>query len=285
MNLANEGWFQKIMKSEGGLNLKEPASVGGKSYAGISQKTYLEWIDKKSQFNDLPVDVEHLAGGALGTKWEKDSPLQIPEEYNVRVDVIVAFYEDYFKMARLDLIPECLKYIHADFFVNSRFNANKILQRIVGFEGKDVDGILGPASRERLSNLLEKFADEIKEDSNFDDHLIMEYHQQKINHYESIKDKNRQLYDNNIRGWLKRSQHILAELEDYFHDDDPTVSAIHDDEEESISLFDDHHIDTDIDNKDDNSQIVSQVTENIVKMLPEIIEDALKSIRSNKYKE
>ena len=236
--LKSKDWFQRIMKSEGGMNWKEPASCGGKSYAGISQKTYEEWRETKCTFVDAPGQVEELAGNALDTNWEKASPLDIPPEFQVRVDVIVAFYKDYFKKAYIELLPECLQYIHADFFVNTMYNSNKILQRMCGFKDEDntVDGVLGPASRQRLKDLCRKLEADIETDSTADDDLIMEFHDRKMDHYESLKGK--PVYDMNIRGWRKRAHHVLGELEDYFYDENPTTSAILDDEEHH-GLFDD----------------------------------------------
>ena len=241
-----------------------------KSYAGITQQAYSEWINKVG-YNGAPKNVEELAGKALGTEWEKKSPLDIPEEYNVNIDVICAFYRDYFKLARLEVVPKCLCYIHADFFVNSKFNANKILQRMVGFEGDDVDGILGSASRDKIVQL---------QGQGNEDDMIMDYHHFKIQHYESIKEDNPELYNKNIKGWRKRANHILAQLEDYFHDEEPTVSAIVTDDD--ISLFDDPEevIEKGIGESSPPVNIESQITENVVKqiseILPEMIEEALK---------
>lgn len=236
--LQSQNWFQRIMKSEGGVNDREAASVGGKSCAGIGKDPYDDWLKKKCQIADAPTEVKDLLGTAIGTKWEKASPLEIPKEFGVRVDVIVAFYKDYLYMARLECLPDCLQYMHADFFVNAKFNANRILQRMVGFKDKDgdVDGILGPASRERLKQMKE--AVESSDDPTADDDLIIAYHEQKLAHYESIKETAPDFYEENIRGWRKRAQHVLSELEDYFHDEEPTTSAIHEDDVH-ISLFDD----------------------------------------------
>lgn len=271
-NLEEKEWFQRIMKSEGGLNRKEPASVGGISYAGISQKAYTEWIDSGIDMN-VPINVEDLAGEVIGTQFEKDSPLEIHERHKVRVDVIVAFYQDYFKLARLEVIPECLVYMHADAFVNMKFNANRIMQKIIGFTKKeDLDGILGPASRARITELAENI------DSTNNDDLIMEYHDRKLEHYESIKESNPTLYESNIKGWVRRSNHVLAELESYFHDEEPTTSAIHEDDD--INLFVDPET-VEVDESRPPVNVEEVITENVVReitqLLPEMIETALKN--------
>ena len=273
-NLEEQDWFHRIMKSEGGFNPNEPKSVGGKSCAGIGQLPYEDWLSKKCQIQDAPRQVEQLLGTALGTEHEKKSPYDIPLGYDVRLDVIHAFYIDYFSLAKLEVVPVCLQYIHADFFVNSKFNANKILQRMVGFSDDipgQVDGILGPNSRERIRNLAGII------DSTNDDDYIMEYHERKLAHYESIKETNPDLYNANIKGWKRRANHVLAELEDYFHDENPTVSAIHEDENDPISLFEDPE---NVEVSDDiKSEIISKVTEEMTKVLPEMIEVALKTVK------
>ena len=236
-DLLAQDWFQRIMKSEGGINRREPASVGGKSCAGISQKTYNEWKIDHCQIADAPQDVEDLIGTAAGTTYEKQSPLDIPAECGVRLDVITAFYKDYLKNARLDILPDCLGYIHADFYVNSMYTANKVLQRMVGFTGKAVDGILGPASRARIAEMCEKLKADMAVDSMADDNLIMQYHDEKLKHYESLKFENPELYNENIRGWRKRSMHILSELEDYFYDENPTTSAMEETSDVDVSIF------------------------------------------------
>lgn len=222
-DLQDQDWFVRIMKSEGGLNRKEPASVGGISYAGITQATYAEWLEhtKPELIVGFPSRVEMLAGSVEGSEWEKASPLEIPSEFNVRLDIILAFYKDYFFMARLEVLPECLRYMHADFYVNSQYTANKLLQEMVGLTGKEVDGVLGPVSRERIAE-MEDHADA--------DDLIMEYHDRKLRHYASIEGTNKELYLENIKGWRRRAQHVLGELEHYFRDDEPTTSAVFGDE-------------------------------------------------------
>ena len=273
MNLQKEKWFQRIMESEGGLNMKEPASVGGKSYAGISQKTYEKWRQNKSRFGNPPQEVEELAGNTIGTEYEKQNPFDIPEGYGVRTDIIEAFYLDYFKLARLEILPECLKYIHADFFVNAGFNANKILQRMVGFTSKkDIDGALGPASRQRIKELKDRIKTDLSDDPTADDDAIMDYHQRKLDHYESIFEKNPDLYNANIKGWRKRAQHILSGLGEYFVDEEPTTSAVLD-ESDHADVFE---IEEDSVVRD---QVIKEVTEKVkeqlLKNLPKYIEQAL----------
>lgn len=236
----NQKSFDRLMHSEGGYNPDEPASVGGSSYAGIAQKTYDNWRKTKCQISDAPNTVKELAGGAIGTEWEKANPFTIPDEFGVRVDVIYAFYTDYFKPAALEFLPECLEYMHFDFFTNAGFTANKIVQKLIGITGKDVDGVIIVGdkmtnSKKALIAFTEQFNITLQSDPYADNDLIEEYHQLKLEHYESLKEKNPTLYEKNIRGWRMRADHVKAELSEYFEDENPTTSAI--DESEHIDVF------------------------------------------------
>ena len=236
----NQKSFDLVMGSEGGVNFKEPASAGGKSCGGISQKTYENWLKTKCKISDAPGQVEELIGAALGTEWEKRNPFTIPDEYGVRCDVIRAFYEDYFKPAALEYLPECLEYMHLDFFVNAGFTANKIVQKLIGFTGKDVDGVIIVGdrmtnSKKTLMAFTEQFNITLQSDPYADNDLIEEYHQLKLEHYESLKAKNPELYEKNIRGWRMRADHVKAELAPYFEDESPTTSAI--DDNDHIDVF------------------------------------------------
>lgn len=227
--------FELLMNSEGGLNENEPASVGGVSYAGISQKTYDSWRQSaKCQIPNAPTKVKDLAGTAIGTVYEKRNPLEIPTEHGVRVDVIKAFYVDYLEKSYIELLPECLQYIHMDFFVNAGYTANKVVQKILGFSGKEVDGILGRGSRAKLKEFTANFATELELNSYADNDLIDSYDNLKLEHYESLKEKNEDLYNANIRGWKVRANHVKAELIEYYQDDDPTPSAV--DETEDVDV-------------------------------------------------
>ena len=247
-SLEKQGWFQKILHSEGGYNPNEPVSVGGESYAGITQASYDAWRKKTGNMN-TPEKVKELAGKVLGTRYEKMSPLDIPADQDVKVETICAFYEDYFKPAGLDLVPECLKYIHADFFVNAGFTANKVLQRMCGMEA---DGIIGKGSRAALANLKAKLEADIETDPTADDDLIMIYHQEKLKHYRGLVAKNPETYEKWLKGWEKRAQHVLSELGDYFEDSNPTQSAVDVDEHiDHDMLFDGTQADTETDSDND----------------------------------
>ena len=274
MSLSEEKWFQRIMQSEGGLNLKEPESVGGKSYGGISQKALGDWREKRCQITDAPYQVEDLAGTATGTEHENKNPFDIPVGFSVRCDVIEAFYTDYFKNAHLELLPECLKYMHADFFVNAGYGANKILQRMIGFvDENDVDGILGPASRAKISELKAGIEADLADNPTADDDAITEYHSLKLEHYEAINDRNHDLYEANIKGWRKRAQHVLSELGEYFEDEEPTTSAVLD-ESDHESVFEDQE-------QEDQEELIERISDTVVtqllKKLPSYITEALKN--------
>ena len=272
MSLIQTSGFKKLMESEGGLNLDEPASVGGKSYGGISQKPYGEWRQKLCKIDDAPFQVEELAGDVIGTDWEKRSPLVIPDTFNVRVDVIEAFYTDYFKKAKLESLPDCLQYLHMDFYTNAAGHANKVLQKMCGFTGRDVDGVLGSKSVEELKKMNAQLIFDIREDSEADDKLITQYHNLKLEHYESIKTKNPGLYQKNIKGWTNRANHILSEIRaEYFSDENPTTSAIH--EDEHIDVFEQHEEVSELENSDED---IKRIAQNIQGRISGMIEEEIK---------
>lgn len=278
--------FMKIMKSEGGYNPKEPKSIGGYSYAGIGQKTYESWLKNKCQIADAPKDVKELAGKAIGTEYEKMSPLDIPKEYGVRVDVIKAFYEAYFQPACVDMLPQCLQYMHMDFFVNSYSHANKIVQRILEV---DVDGVLGRGSKAKLKEFTANFEAELKNNKYADNDLIEKYHELKLAHYESIKGTNPDLYNENIKGWKLRANHVLADLQEYFEDDEPTTSAIHEDEFIDPFVENDNEPEKIVEKTQDLSDIVDRQdkleksVENIQDMLKQLLEEKAKPLKKNGF--
>lgn len=79
----------------------------------------------------------------------------IAQNYNPELNVStltygqakVVYFKKYWDSSECDLLPSLLNIINFDAVVNhGSVNANKFLQRCLGFLGKDVDGVLGPAS-------------------------------------------------------------------------------------------------------------------------------------------
>ena len=216
-----------IDESEGGFTI-ESEDVGGSSYAGITQKAYKEeYLPVHGhKFPDAPETVKELGGTSVGnSKFKYASPLDIPEEHGVRVDIITDFYENfYLPKSGSDLLPGCLRYIHSDFFVNARGKAVKIIQEWAGC--KDIDGHLGPETRQKVAEWADIQEDKIEDDPYHDNELITKYDEAKREYYNFLATENPEKYGENLRGWLARCDHVKAELHDYFVDESPTPSAV-----------------------------------------------------------
>lgn len=115
----NRGVVQEwIGLSEGGL-VDNPLDNGGLTNRGITQNTYAAWRKK----NKLPpASVRNI------TKEEAEE---------------IIFHE-YMRPVRFDDLPSGLDYMVADFSVNSGpAKAAKVLQQVLGFSGREVDGVIG----------------------------------------------------------------------------------------------------------------------------------------------
>ena len=191
----------RIKSHEGELNEREPPHVGGVSYRGITQRTFLEWVqgEGKGKNNGI-TDVRQLA----------DHP-----------DVVDAFYHDYLKSAWH--LPECLQYMYCDFYTNGQSNATKIIQRMVGI---DDDGIWGSGTTKTIQTWRAEIEAKMMTDPYLDNDLIMQFHDAKIAHYEKLATSNPELYGENLVGWKKRAMRVLAEHQEYFEDDEPVATAV-----------------------------------------------------------
>ena len=191
----------RIKSHEGELNEREPAHVGGVSYRGITQRTFQEWIEGEGK---------HKAKGITNVRQLVDHP-----------DVVDAFYHDYLKNAWH--LPECLQYMYCDFYTNGQANATKITQRMVGI---DDDGIWGSGTTKAVQAWTADITEALTTNPFLDNELILDFHEQKLAHYESLKTKNPELYNANIAGWKKRAMRVLAEHQEYFEDDEPVATAV-----------------------------------------------------------
>ena len=234
----NENALYMILGSECGWNDKEPESVGGASLFGIGRKIYADWRKNKCQITDAPMDIEGLAGNALeefkdSKKYRYKNPVEVADkkpELEIRIDIVKAFYTDYFLKHHAELLPECLQFIHLDFATNAGYTANKVIQKMIGFVGDEVDGILGSGSRARMQEFTEDFEKRIQSDPFADNELIKEYDALKREHYHYLAEKDPVKHGPNLQTWLMRCDKVLAELQEYFDDPAPTPSAV--DEEE-----------------------------------------------------
>ena len=191
----------RIKTHEGELNEKEPAHVGGVSYRGITQRTFEEWTEGEGKLK---------AKGITDVRQLVDHP-----------DVVDAFYHDYLKNAWH--LPDFLQYLYCDFYTNGQSNANKIIQRMIGIED---DGIWGSGTTRAVKQWRAETEDKLTQDPFLDNDLIMQFHDQKIAHYEKLATSNPELYGANLVGWKKRAMRVLAEHQEYFEDDEPVATAV-----------------------------------------------------------
>ena len=194
-----------IIGSEKGLNTNEPASVGGVSFDGVSQKTYDGYFARiRAHIPDAPINVRQLSD---------------------RSDVVTAFYELYLGDYSTWLLPEFLQYIYADFAVNAGGAAAKIIQKMVGV---DADGIIGSGTKKAIADWKERVKANLITDPSIDNRLIMKFHEAKLAHYKRLVDGNPEKFGKWYAGWQQRATHVLSQLGEYFETDSGTPSAMDD---------------------------------------------------------
>lgn len=261
----SESTLNKILTSEGGLNEKEPPHVGGMSYAGITQQAYLLFLKSPAGklHPDPPLTVRGLGGSSVADKkWKYCNPLEIPDDMGVRKDIIKSFYQDYYlPQFHVDELPESLQYIHADFAINAGSKATKIIQAMIG---ESADGIWGSGTSRAVATFFEHFETHVEEDPDYDNRLIMDYDAGKREHYETLAKNNPEKYAAYLPSWLKRSNHVIAELQEFFEDEHPTPKAL-DEDDEFLTQTDDV----------DPEAITVAVLEKVTAALPAIIAEVL----------
>lgn len=197
--------IELIIGSEKGLNEQEPVSVGGVSYDGVTQKTYDAYLPRiRETVPQAPQSVRDL---------------------DTRPPIVEKFYELYLGDFHVWILPEFLQYIYGDFVVNAGAAAVKIIQRLAGC---DVDGVFGPGTRAAVKAWAEQVNARLKNDASIDNDLIMEFHAQKLEHYDKLVAANPDKFGKWHKGWLRRANHVLSELQEYFETDEGTPSAMAD---------------------------------------------------------
>lgn len=198
-----------ILKSEGGLNESEPENVGGVSNYGITEKAlndFRKWLLSEKGIANIPKSVRDIKEGS---------------------EIIYEFYDWYFEQFHVWELPECLWLLHADFATNSGSGAVKVVQQILGLQD---DGVWGSGTTKAVATFVQEFNNSLTEDPELDNHLIMEYHELKLSHYQNLVEKNPDKYGKWHNGWKKRAQHVLAELQPYFQDNLPSTRAVEEDQ-------------------------------------------------------
>ena len=267
MQKVSESTLNKILTSEGGFNDNEPAHVGGMSYAGITQQAYLLYLKTpvgRSMPNPPPT-VRSLGGTSVeDKKWKYCNPLDIPDEFGVRKDIIKSFYQDYYlPQFHVDELPECLQYIHADYAINAGSKSTKIIQEMVG---ESPDGVWGSGTSFAVGTFFKDFDEAVKADPDTDNKLITKYDESKRAHYNYLAEQNPEKYGKYLASWLKRCNHVVSELQEYFEDEHPTPKAL---DEDDPGLVADAGI--------DQEAITAAVLEKVTAALPAIISEVLSS--------
>ena len=192
-----------ILKHEAGLNIHEPAHVGGVSYAGITAVAWSEWRNKQGDKANLPANVIRL-GGANTSQDALTSP-------DANIVVIKRFYHDYFERYRCWDVHPCLQAGYADFATLAGKNATRVIQKLANVEP---DGIW----KTHTTLAVEKFNDNIdvalKEDPDYAWRVFLKFDDRKRKFLKTLA-KQESFYASALTGWLKRSNNLKALMKPY----------------------------------------------------------------------
>ena len=170
--------LDKILENEGsGWNPNE------KSYRGIMPKTYKEF--QRATDTSIP-------HSKLGTHPETE-------------ETVYAFYEWYLKRDHVWELPEYFQYMYADFVVNVRRPAIKIIQEIVR---TPVDGIWGSETSRAVAEFFNANTPETRGE-NFVEDLVRAYDKERRNYYNSLASEKPEKYQRYLEGWLNRCDRVL----------------------------------------------------------------------------
>ena len=197
-----------ILKEEQGLNLHEPADVGGKSYAGITQRSYDEWRLRQGDMMHLPTDVSELAGVSPDRSPLVDGAAQLA--------IVKRFYYDYLgDEYHAWKVPPALQLIYADFAVLSGHHAIKALQELLqGYRPTnrkplETDGIWGSRTDEAVQGFILNGYGE----SGYAREIFWKYDLIKRRTLAKIAKVNG--LEQDFEGWTRRSDAIVERMERY----------------------------------------------------------------------
>ena len=203
--MTRDNVVELILKSEGGLNENEPASVGGISYAGVTQKAYDAYLPR------IRLDIPNAPDSV--------------RDLETRPAIVHKFYDMYLETYHVWLLPEFLQFIYADFVVNAGAAAVKIIQKMAGV---DADGVFGSGTKAAVFQWQREVEAQVAKDPSIDNDLILEFHNAKLDHYDRLVAANPDKFGKWLKGWQRRALDVLAELKEYFETDEGTPSAMHD---------------------------------------------------------
>ena len=151
---------------EKGLNRNEPASVGGISYRGISQRTYTWWIEKTPDFpTRRPKKVEDIS--------------KLPQ--NSEKEVVYGFYGWYLGVYGHSYeLPDYLWLTHVNFFTLNPKNSMISVQKLIGLIDKDCDGAWGSGTSKAAKEYFDKVE---SSDDNFADNDVFREHHELFSEY------------------------------------------------------------------------------------------------------
>ena len=182
-----------VIQHEGGLT-KEPAHVGGKSYAGITQNNWTEWRMQQGDAVHLPLEVEVLGG-------ENPSASPLVEKTS-NLAVIKRFYYDYYETYHVwDLHPS-LQLAYCDGVTLTGHEAVRIIQRIVGVRA---DGKWGRGT----ARAVQAFNNRIDGDKDRQWTAFQMFDKLKRNFFNHLVVSN-QDDKKYLKGWFARSDDVLA---------------------------------------------------------------------------
>ena len=199
-----------ILKREGGLNLHEPMSVGGKSYAGITQYSYQSWRRDQADMKHLPTDIEDLAGSLshLGPM-HPDHKDGSKHSGGVCLDVIKRFYYDYLERYNCWAIHRYLQLGYADFVILAGHPAIRTIQELAGVEA---DGVWGSKTSRAVVTLDTSIDIRSMRSGNFGWEIYLDFDYKKRVFFKSLLDRHPDRYRQGYADWIRRSDAIEAIL-------------------------------------------------------------------------
>lgn len=163
--LKAEGGYQDDIEDTGNYTKKDGVRLG--TMRGITPKTYAEYIQKNIE--DITVD----------------------EMKSINENTARKIYENqYLNKPKFNKLPSNIKANVIDMGVNAGpKNAIKILQKLIGLDKKDIDGILGDKTLNKLNSMSI---------------TSKKYSEARINYYKNII-KNNASKKKYLKGWIKRA--------------------------------------------------------------------------------
>jgi len=218
------GYIARIRTSEGGLNKPDKEDSSTWSYAGIMQPTWTEFRGKRT---DIPASVEDLKG---------------------QTDAINEFYEDYFKKKRVPEMPDFLEYMYADVQYHTGNKGLKIVQRMLGLDEKNIDGVWGPVTEKAVSDWHKVILEKLKKDPAHAEEIIKTFadHTQKYFDYrkvqgakpgasalekyyhtnaESVKKRNIKVRKQALADWKQNSQKYVKGISEVVKQTDKSLDS------------------------------------------------------------